>query len=104
MPEPFIPVGRVPPQPHLPLTAGLDGMRYRTAAEAALEPASPGAHRVGWGFISLFTLAFIGTNLVFLAPLLVRDVADLHLVRARVPDRRGADEFQGELTPSARTD
>jgi MFS family permease len=46
-------------------------MRYRTAAEAALEPASPAAHRVGWSFISLFTLAFIGTNLVFLAPLLV---------------------------------
>src|SRR5688500_15102536 len=43
----------------------------RTAAEAALEPASPAAHRVGPGFISLFTLAFIGTNLVFLAPLLV---------------------------------
>ena len=60
-----------PTQPHLPATAGLDGMRYRTAAEAALEPASPAAHRVGWGFISLFTLAFIGTNLVFLAPLLV---------------------------------
>jgi MFS family permease len=29
------------------------------------------AHRVGWEFISLFTLAFIGTNLVFQAPLLV---------------------------------
>lgn len=42
-----------------------------TAAEAALEPGSPAAQRVGWGFISLFTLAFIGTNLVFLAPLLV---------------------------------
>ena len=43
----------------------------RTAAEALLEPGSPAAHRVGWSFISLFTLAFIGTNLVFLAPLLV---------------------------------
>ena len=71
MPDASSPVGSGPTQPHLPPTAGLDGMRYRTAAEAALEPASPAAHRVGWGFISLFTLAFIGTNLVFLAPLLV---------------------------------
>jgi len=71
MPDASSPVGSGPTQPHLPPTAGLDGMRYRTAAEAALEPASPAADRVGWGFISLFTLAFIGTNLVFLAPLLV---------------------------------
>ena len=27
--------------------------------------------RVGWGFISLYTLAFISTSLLFLAPLLV---------------------------------
>jgi MFS family permease len=29
------------------------------------------AHRVGWGFITLYTLAFISTSLLFLAPLLV---------------------------------
>ena len=29
------------------------------------------AHRVGWGFMSLYTLAFMSTNLVFLAPILV---------------------------------
>ena len=29
------------------------------------------AHRVGWGFIALYTLAFISTSLLFLAPLLV---------------------------------
>ena len=29
------------------------------------------AHRVGWGFISLYTLAYMGTCLVFIAPLLV---------------------------------
>jgi MFS family permease len=29
------------------------------------------AQRVGWGFISLYTLAFISTSLLFLAPLLV---------------------------------
>ena len=58
-------------RPHLPPTAGLDGLKYRTAAEAALEPESPAAHRVGWGFISLYTLAYIGTSLLFIAPLLV---------------------------------
>jgi len=57
--------------PYLPATAGLDGLKYRTAAEAALEPSSPAAHRVGWGFISLYTLAFMSTNLLFLAPVLV---------------------------------
>src|SRR5450631_751987 len=55
----------------LPPTAGLDGLRYRTPAEAALEPESPAAHRVGWGFISLYTLAFMSTSLLFIAPLLV---------------------------------
>ena len=71
MPDPSSLVGSEQTQPHLPPTAGLDGMRYRAAAEAALETPSPAAHRVGWGFISLFTLAFIGTNLLFLAPVLV---------------------------------
>ena len=36
-----------------------------------LDPESPVAHRVGWGFMSLYTLAFMSTNLVFLAPILV---------------------------------
>ena len=61
------PAGR----PRLPPTAGLDGSKYRNAAEAALEPESPAAHRVGWGFISLYTLAYISTSLLFIAPLLV---------------------------------
>jgi MFS family permease len=34
-------------------------------------PAPAGLHRVGWGFVSLYTLAQMGTSLVFLAPLLV---------------------------------
>jgi MFS family permease len=55
----------------LPPTAGLDGLKYRTAAEAALEHESPAAHRVGWGFVSLYTLAYISTSLLFIAPLLV---------------------------------
>ena len=45
--------------------------RFRTAAEAGLERKSAAVHRVGWGFISLYTLAFISTSLLFLAPLLV---------------------------------
>jgi hypothetical protein len=43
----------------------------RTAAEAGLEREPAEAHRVGWGFISLYTLAYISTSLLFLAPLLV---------------------------------
>ncbi len=38
---------------------------------AALAPESPAAHRVGWGLMSVYTLAFMSTNLVFLTPLLV---------------------------------
>ena len=36
-----------------------------------MEPESPAVPRVGWGFISLYTLAYISTSLLFLAPLLV---------------------------------
>jgi MFS family permease len=49
----------------------LDRLTLRTAAEAALEPESPAARRAGWGFISLYTLAYISTSLLFIAPLLV---------------------------------
>src|SRR5450432_3025272 len=58
-------------RPYLPPTAGLDRLKYRTAAGAALESESPAAHRVGWGFISLYTLAYMSTSLLFIAPLLV---------------------------------
>ena len=71
MPEVPGPGDGIPAHPRLPPTAGLDGLKYRTAAEAALEPGSPTAHRVGWGFIGLYTLAYISTSLLFLAPLLV---------------------------------
>jgi MFS family permease len=40
-------------------------------ATAGLEGESATAGRVGWGFIALYTLAFISTSLLFLAPLLV---------------------------------
>jgi hypothetical protein len=72
MPDVSGPGGSTPTaHPRLPSTAGLDGWEYRTAAEAALERESAAAHRVGWGFISLYTLAYMSTSLVFLAPLLV---------------------------------
>jgi MFS family permease len=45
------------------------GLTYGT--EAALQPEARAADRVGWGFISLYMLAFMSTNLVFLAPILV---------------------------------
>ena len=57
--------------PYLPPTATLDGLKYRTEAGVPLEPGSPAAHRVGWGFISLYALAYMSTCLVFLAPVLV---------------------------------
>src|ERR1700722_14025699 len=71
MPEVPGPGDGSPAYPRLPPTAGLDALKYRTAAEAALEPGSPTAHRVGWGFIGLYTLAYISTSLLFIAPLLV---------------------------------
>ena len=70
MPDPSSPADGAP-TPHLPPTAGLDGLSDGTAVQVALELGSPPAHRVGWSFISLFTLAFMSTNLVFQAPLLV---------------------------------
>lgn len=36
-----------------------------------LEPGPPAARRVGWGFISLYALAYMSTSLLFIAPLLV---------------------------------
>ena len=40
-------------------------------AVTAAAQVSPGARRVGWRFISLYTLAYMGTVLVLIAPLLV---------------------------------
>jgi hypothetical protein len=49
----------------------LDGSKHRAEAEAVLEPGSPAALRVGWGFIWLYALAYMSTSLLFVAPLLV---------------------------------
>jgi MFS family permease len=42
-----------------------------TAHDVAPQPGPVAGHRVGWGFISLYTLAYMSTSLVFIAPLLV---------------------------------
>jgi MFS family permease len=69
MPDVARPVGGTPTgHPQLPPTAGLeDG----PAAVAAVDLESPAGHRVGWGFVSRYALAYMGTCLVFLAPALV---------------------------------
>jgi MFS family permease len=64
-----MPIARRPP--HLPQSAGLDSLNRRTAVTAAVEPEPTAARRVGWGFITLYTLAYMSTSLLFLAPLLV---------------------------------
>jgi MFS family permease len=46
-------------------------LKHESVANAAPEPESPGVARVGWAFISLYTLAYLSTCLVFLAPALV---------------------------------
>ena len=66
------PAGSTPaPGPHPPTHARHDGSRHRPVGGATSGPGSPAAHRVGWGFISLYALAYIGTILLFIAPLLV---------------------------------
>jgi MFS family permease len=46
-------------------------LKLRPATEAALPLQPPAVARVGWGFISLYAMAFMSTSLVFIAPLLV---------------------------------
>jgi MFS family permease len=48
----------------------MSGVTHEIAGEAAFPRVAPAA-RVGWGFISLFTLAYMSANLVFQAPILV---------------------------------
>jgi hypothetical protein len=58
------PVGETP-------TTGPDGVGQPSAAAGPLLPRSPAVDRVGWGFISLYALAYMGTTLQLLAPVLV---------------------------------
>lgn len=57
--------------PHVPATAGLDIYEIRNDVEALHEPASPTARPVGWGFLILYWLAFVGLWIPVLSPLLV---------------------------------
>jgi MFS family permease len=45
--------------------------RVRRDSGGAVEPEARSTPRVGWGFIARYTLAYMGTCLLFLAPLLV---------------------------------
>ncbi|QJY49011.1 MFS transporter [Pseudonocardia broussonetiae] len=65
---------------NLPPATGLDGSRHRTAAEVAVAAEPQAVHRVGWGFISLYALAYMGTGLVFIAPLLVTLALKINLL------------------------
>ena len=47
------------------------GVTSAAVAGDVLQPRAPASPRVGSGFISLYMLAFMSTNLVFLAPILV---------------------------------
>jgi MFS family permease len=66
-----VPGGGAPTVPRDLPRAGLDATPHRAATELALEPGPPVPARVGWSFITLYTLAYISTCLLFLAPLLV---------------------------------
>jgi MFS family permease len=72
MPEIPLPTESIPADPaHLPPTAGPDRSPDRTVADASGLETPPVAYRVGWGFVAMYALAYIGTVLLFLAPLLV---------------------------------
>ena len=57
--------------------------------EAAAATESPAVHRVGWGFISLYTLAYMSTCLLFLAPAAGHPGVEGQLARG---DRTGAEQ------------
>jgi len=59
----------VPPAAALPVHAPEARRWGLTPVE--LEPEPTRAHRVGWGFISRYALAYMSTSLLFVAPLLV---------------------------------
>lgn len=50
---------------------GLSPRQFSSGADVGSGQGSPGLRRVGWGFLSLYALAYMSTILLFLAPLLV---------------------------------
>ena len=61
----------VRPEPLTPSAPASVLAEHPAASSVAAEPESPDVHRVGWRFVSLYTLAYMSTCLVFLAPALV---------------------------------
>jgi MFS family permease len=66
------------------------GADPRLPPAVAIVPGSPAVHRVGWGFIALYASAYMGTSLVFLAPLLVS-------LALKVNSLVGIDQAPGSL-------
>jgi len=58
-------------EPALPAPGGPQRSAVGNADDAALVLEATPVRRVGWGFISLYTAAYMGTCLLFLAPVLV---------------------------------
>jgi MFS family permease len=56
---------------HPPRNPGPEGTTDAAVGEASPEREPPETRPVGWGFISLYTMAYMSTCLLFLAPLLV---------------------------------
>ncbi len=63
--------GPASPPAHQPPVTALAGVEYLGTAEDIGGDVSAPARRVGWVFVSLYTLAYMGTCLLFIAPLLV---------------------------------
>ncbi len=64
--------------------------RPRTDERLVIPVADGGPAHVGWGFIALYMLAYAGTSLLFLAPLLVS-------LALKVNDLVGIDDAPGQL-------
>ena len=67
-----VPADNIPgAEPALPAPGGPQRSAVGNADDAALVLEATPVRRVGWGFISLYTAAYMGTCLLFLAPVLV---------------------------------
>jgi len=62
-----------------------------TSSAPTAAPANSTVEQVGWGFIALYALAYIGTILLFLAPLLVS-------LSLKVNDLVGTDRAPNNLS------
>ena len=88
---PVSPFPTVSSQPKATVTATGGSKRLPDRAEAgeALADTSP-TQRVGWGFITLYALAYLSTSLVFIAPLLVTLALKVNSLLASKRHRRAS--------------